>query len=154
MSVISEKDLANSQLVNASFDFWFADREHIRSPFPDYIRPGLKSKVLERFGKWIGKLDKEAEKMLNDELVAEKLEEFLFEEALNLVSTEDERITILYPFLPRIGDKIFEKEETREGESIITDRTLTKEKDTAYLKVSACADPSGKEWETRFELPV
>jgi len=42
---------------------------------------------------------------LNDESIGEKFEKIIFETATKLIKTEDERITIVYPFLPRLKDK-------------------------------------------------
>ena len=44
---------------------------------------------------------------LNDEAIAEKFEEIIFEAALPMILTEDERISILYPFLPRLDARWF-----------------------------------------------
>ena len=40
---IIAKKVEKSQLVEQTFDFWFNNKDsHIRSPFPEYIRPDLK----------------------------------------------------------------------------------------------------------------
>ena len=139
-------------MVETAFDFWFNDRGHIRSPFPLYIREMLKEKASANFSDWTSKIPERAKKEINDEILAEKFEEILFETASELVSTEDERLTILYPFMPRIGDNINPKNSPN-GESKIITRKHLRRGDHSFLKVKLKAIDSEKEWETEFELP-
>ena len=140
-------------MVEAAYDFWFNDRGHIRSPFPINIREKLKEKTTAKFLNWTANISDRGKKEVNDEIIAEKFEEILFETALELVSTEDEKLTILYPFMPRIGDVIDPKDALSNGESKIIDRSHLKRGDDTYLKVKLKSLSSGKEWETEFELP-
>jgi hypothetical protein len=151
MNILDISSVENSELVDASFHFWFSDQEHLRSPFPSYIRPALKPNSIERFYTWINGLSEEAKDEMNEEMVAEKLEEIIFEEAHKLVMTDDEKITILYPFLPRVGDAI---QSENEPNSIIIDRIIKKDGDTSYMHVN-CENQTNKEkWKTSFELPL
>ena len=52
----------------------------------------------------------------------EKFEEVIFETAIKLVLTVDEKLTIEYPFLPRLNDVIYEDVKNKIGKSIIIDR--------------------------------
>lgn len=151
MDKITEPITENG-MIETAFDFWFNDQGHIRSPFPVYIRKMLKEKATVKFSDWTSKISERAKKEINDEILAEKFEEFLFETASGLVSTEDEKLTILYPFMPRIGDVINPKD-TPNGESKIMGRTHLKRGDHSFLKVKLKAIDSGNEWETEFELP-
>lgn len=153
MKELEPNTLESSELVEQTFNFWFTDNEHIRSPFPEYIRPILKEKAVDGFFKWVTSLNPKAKEEVNDEMIAEKFEEIIFETALNMVITEDEKITIQYPFLPRLNDEIFANE-NHELKSIIIDRALLKEGDDSYLKVKAEELISKKVWETKFELPL
>lgn len=149
------KKSSYSDLTDAALQFWYNDHKHIRSPFPKYIRDELKNISVKRFSKWIESLTKKAEKDVNDEIVAEKFEEILFEEALKLVLTEDEKITILYPFLPRIGDKSVMTDSTNQStERLIIDRVIVKEGEISFLKVIYQDADSDTKGETRFELPI
>lgn len=139
-------------MVEMALDFWFTDQGHIRSPFPDYIREKLKEITKTKFSDWTSRISEKAKKEINDEILAEKFEEILFETASELISTEDEKLTILYPFMPRIGDIINPKDSVN-GESKIISRTHLKRGDHSYLNVKLKAIDSGKEWETKFELP-
>jgi hypothetical protein len=143
----------NSELIEQTFNFWFSDNEHIRSPFPEYIRPQLKEKAIERFFKWASNLNPKAKDEVNDEIIAEKFEEIIFEIATSLVMTEDEKLTIEYPFLPRLADVIYEDVENKKGESKIIDRSKIKEEDFNFMKIKLEKIDSKEVWETKFELP-
>ena len=153
MKALEPNTVESSELVEQTFTFWFSDNEHIRSPFPEYIRPILKEKAVEDFFKWVSNLNPKAKEEVNDEMIAEKFEEIIFETAMGLVHTEDEKITIQYPFLPRVDDEIRNNEEDIQISKII-DRTLTKEGDTQFLKVKLENVSDQQVWETKFELPL
>lgn len=152
MKALEPNTVESSELVEQTFTFWFSDNEHIRSPFPEYIRLILKEKAVENFFKWVSNLNPKAKEEVNDEMIAEKFEEIIFEAAMGLVHTEDEKITIQYPFLPRVDDEIRNNEEDIQISKII-DRTLTKEGDTKFLKVKLENVSNQQVWETKFELP-
>ena len=84
-------------------------------------------------------------------MIGEKFEEVIFDTAGKLVKTEDERLTILYPFLPRINDKI---ENKIKGESIVIDRVVVKEGDSSFLKLFMKNIENNDEWDTKMELPM
>lgn len=139
-----------SELVEQTFAFWFTNNEHIRSPFPNYIQHEVKALATDRFFQWVAGLNDKAKDELNDEMVGEKFEEIIFEEATKLVKTEDERITILYPFLPRLEDPISDAD-GKPG--AIVDRNFRKEGDTSFLDITVKRN-DGSTWLTSFELPV
>ncbi|MBK9193150.1 MAG: hypothetical protein IPM77_17540 [Crocinitomicaceae bacterium] len=139
-----------SELVQETFEFWFSDREHIRSPFPAYIQNDLKRISTERFFGWAKNLKEEAKDEMNEEMIGEKFEEIIFDAATQLVKTDDERITILYPFLPRCGDSIIDEHQIS---GTIKDRWIERDNDKARLNVKfETADKN--ERETSFELPL
>jgi hypothetical protein len=149
----NSEPIPENSMIEEAFNFWFNDQGHIRSPFPIYIREKLKEKTEAKFSNWTTKLSDGAKKEINDEIIAEKFEEILFETASELVSTEDEKLTILYPFMPRIGDVINPKDTSTQGESKIIGRKHLKRGDESFLKVKLKSLGSKKEWETEFELP-
>ncbi|MBD3637544.1 MAG: hypothetical protein HUJ25_09340 [Crocinitomicaceae bacterium] len=151
MKELVYNSLESSELVNQTFEFWFSDNEHIRSPFPSYIHNDLKRIATEKFFAWAKGLNPKAKDELNDEMVGEKFEEIIFESASHLVKTEDERITLLYPFLPRIGDPI---QNEGEEESKVIDRKMVKEGDHSFLEVTLEKVAAKEKWKTRFELPA
>ena len=155
MKELDQHTLESGELVEQTFNYWFSDHKHIRSPFPDYIQSKLKEKSTKLFFGWISNLDPKAKDEINDEIIGERFEELIFETAIELVKTEDERITILYPFLPRIGDQIQnETDNSSKNESAVINRDLMKEGDVSYLKIVLENAMTKENWETKFELPV
>ncbi len=152
MKELDSKSVESSELVEQTFAYWFKDQGHVRSPFPEYIQPILKQNATEAFYKWASGLNPNAKDEVNEEVVGEKFEEIIFQKASELVSTEDERITIQYPFLPRIGD-VIEKDDCPDG-MIMIDRELIKEGDHSFMKVKLENEETKEFWETRFELPA
>ena len=154
MKELDPNTFESSELVEQTFRFWFNDNEHIRSPFPTYIRDELKSRSVSKFFEWSTNLHEKAKDEVNDEIIGERFEEIIFETATMMVLTEDEKLTILYPFLPRIGDMIYEDAENETGLSKVVDRHLTKEKDHSFFKIKLVKDENQESWETSFNLPV
>jgi hypothetical protein len=148
MEELTPDSVAGSELLEAAFKFWFSDHEHIRSPFPQYIHTELKKLATNRFFEWAKELDAKAKEDLNEPLVAEKLEEVIFATAMDLVKTFDEKLTIRYPFLPRMGDLA-----NRDGASAgkVVDRLTVRENDIEYMKL-ILESPEGSRWDTKIEL--
>lgn len=147
---IEPNTIESSELVKATFEFWLNDHDHIRSPFPIYIHNDLKRLGTERFFNWASTLTDEAKHEMNEEMIGEKFEEIIFDAATQLVKTEDEKLTILYPFLPRTGDKLIDENKL---DGSVVDRSLQRKGDKSYLKVKA-QRTDGSSWVTEFELPV
>lgn len=149
---IKEQDFVGSDFFDESFKFWFEDNQHIRTPFPTEIQEQLKEKTSRIFMEWIFELsDEEKSAMVNDE-IAETFEMILFNQAIEMVSDEDQKITICYPFMPRLGDVVDDKEK---GACEVVGRTLDVNKDEKkYLKVKLKSETVLQEWETEFELPA
>ncbi|MCC6383917.1 MAG: hypothetical protein LC117_06495 [Bacteroidia bacterium] len=151
---INAQNYIEPEMVKAAFEFWFSDSDHLRSPFPEYIRERLKQEATHKLLDWSGAISDKARKEINDEILAEKFEEIIFEAALPMVLTEDEKLTIRYPFMPRIGDLITEKDaEGNQTECRVTDRYHFKKGDTAFMKIKLKNTFTQKERETEFELP-
>ena len=69
-----------------------------------------------------------------------------------MVTDEDHKISICYPFLPRLGDVVNDK---NKGTSTIISRELdVKDDEKKYLKVRLINTDAELEWETEFELPA
>lgn len=152
---LNSQNYIDPAMIESAFSFWFNDNQHIRSPFPFYIHDKLKPAAIEKFLDWSSHISENAKKEINDEILAEKFEEIIFELALGMVLTEDEKLTILYPFMPRIGDAINSKQssESDVSDSTITDRWHTKRGDHSFLKVKYKNNTTGIIEETEFELP-
>ena len=154
MKQLTKGTVESSEMVEQTFRFWFQDQEHIRSPFPAYIQPTLKEQSINKFFQWVSKLNDAAKDEINDEIIAEKFEEIIFETAQELVKSEDEKITINFPFMPRVGDSINNSEVETTKESIVRSRSIVKEKDQSFLNVVLENQLDKSLWETRFELPL
>lgn len=154
MRELEQGTIESSELVEETLKFWFSDNEHIRSPFPEYIRPELQKKATEGFYVWVNGLNNKAKDEVNDEIIAEKFEEIIFENAMILVKTEDEKITIQYPFLPRIEDEISTSENPEDEKSKVIDRNLFKDGDHPLMGVKLEKVNSKEIWETEFQLPL
>ena len=155
--MITNEDIAQSAIMNNLFDFWFNNREHIRSPFPDYIQSTVKSKTIERAAKWLSNLKESDKEKVTEGDISDKLESILFQEGLKSVKTEDEKITLLYPFLPRINDLVmgnsFSDKNLPTGEYTVIARSLLKEGKQDFMKIIIKHNETGKRWETKVELP-
>ncbi len=148
------KNQIDPEMIKAAFEFWFNSNDHVRSPFPDYIREKLEEEAIEKFLSWNSQISDKARKDINDEILAEKFEEIIFELALSMVITEDEKLTIRYPFMLRIGDTAKNKGDSEEtAASTVIDRNYEKRGDIAYLKIQLQNTSTGEKWETEFELP-
>lgn len=138
-------------MAEYAFRFWFNDQDHIRSPFPDYIQSELKQISGERFQEWLDALHMDASDEVDEEMMAEKFEQIMFESAVPMIKTEDERISLLYPFMPRTGDQFMMEEDT---EMVIVDRLLKKEDEFTMFCI-ICEDPITKQRkEKTFEVTI
>jgi hypothetical protein len=153
MKELEEGTVENSELVEQTFNFWLNDQEHIRSPFPKHIHGILQQEATSKFKHWANNLHPDSKDDVNEEVVAEKFEEYIFETAMNLVKTEDEKLTITYPFLPRLGDILYENADNMTGESKVVDRYKRIDEDSKFLKVILEKADNKERWETDIELP-
>lgn len=151
---LKSQNFIEPEMIDAAFEFWFSNSEHIRSPFPEYIRENLRLAATDKFLNWNSAISEKARKEINDEILAEKFEEIIFEQALDMVLTEDEKLTIRYPFLLRIDDIIKSKDTPDDkSESKVIDRWFLKRGDFSFMKVKLKNIATGVERETEFELP-
>ncbi len=151
---LAKQTYIEAQMLESAFDFWFKDHEHIRSPFPDYVHEDLQQKAVDKFLDWSSQISEKAKKDINDEILAEKFEEILFELGDELVKSTDEKLTIKYPFMPRVNDIIKVKDTPEDqAESCVTAREICKKGDESFMKIKLKNLASGTEWETDFELP-
>ena len=151
MKTINIKAVEKSEMIEQSIKFWFADKKHLRSPFPAYIQPELRRLAKKTFLDWLMQIKSRAEKEINDIIMVEKFEELLFEQALRLVKTEDEKITINFPFLPRINDEVSTPK--KKEKSTVVDRSIVKEGDLVFLSLKMKNNNNDCSWESRIELP-
>ena len=149
---MADIEFVGKEFFEEAFKFWFNDNEQIRTPFPEKIQPELREKAFTVFMEWVLELSEEEKSKLENEEIAEVFEMILFNQAIDMVEDEDQKITICYPFLPRLGDVVDDK---ARGSSKLIERQLDlKENNKKYLKVKLKAEAGLLEWETEFELPA
>jgi len=154
MTKIAPDDIESSPLVEMAFEFWYKDNDHIRSPFPKYIRNDARKQTLKKFKAWLTSLEVGAEKEVDETVVSEKLEEYLFESAMALVLTEDEKLTLLYPNLPRVNEQLNVKDEGDDQPlHTVKDRSIVTEGDERFFRVLVTHPVSGEDKEVKFPLP-
>lgn len=150
--LIKQQDFLGMDFFESSFNFWFKDNEQIRTPFPEKIQADLRELTSKIFVEYILELSDEEKSKLENEEIAEVFEMFLFNQALGLVEDEEQKITICYPFLPRVGDVVDDKSR---GSSIVFERQIDlKENNKKYLKLNLKSESASVKWETEFELPA
>ena len=151
-TLIKEQDFVGTDFFEAAFKFWFNDSEEIRSPFPEKIQPELSELTSRIFLGWILELSDEEKSKLGNEEIAEVFEMILFNQAIGLVEDEEQKITICYPFLPRVGDLVDDK--TRGSSKVIRRKMDVKDDNKKYLKLNLKSESASVEWDTEFELPA
>jgi len=149
---VNEQDFIGNDFFEESFKFWFTDNENIRTPFPKNIQSELKENTFRFFMEWVFELSEEEKSKIKNEEIAEIFEMILFNQAMGMVEDEDQKITICYPFMPRLGDVV---DDEKRGSSKIVERKVDlKKDDKKYLKVKLKSETDLQEWETEFELPA
>lgn len=146
------RDLLSLKFIDPCLEYWFSNHQHIRSPFPGVIRNELKNRSSVIFFEWIDDLaESELKDMKEDEFV-DMFETILFNEALKLVDDEDQQLTIVYPFLPRLEDKV---NHTLHGEGTIVRRKEVVSKENKKLfELDVLSNQTGHTWKAQFELPA
>ncbi len=151
---LKEQEYIDPAMISSSLEFWFTDNEHVRSPFPERIREELATSATATILSWASKISDDTKKEYNDAALAERFEEVLFEIALTLVSDPDEKITMRYPFMPRVGDVINRKDNPEiQGTAIIISRKIEKRGDFAFMVVEHKDEVTGVVVVDEFELP-
>lgn len=153
---IETQEYVQPEMVEASFGYWFNSNEHIRTPFPEYTHAELRRITLNKFLDWTDSLTEAAKKEINDEILIERFEEMLFETALPLLKTEDEKITVQYPFMIRLDDLVEVKntDNPSGSRSKVIKRSLNKKGDELFLEVTMQRLDNGHQWQTKFDIPA
>jgi hypothetical protein len=139
-----------TRFLQPGFNFWFSDREHIRSPFPKEIREAAEEQTSQTFFEWIEGHREEEWKNIDDEEMVDMFETILFNEAIKLVDDEDQQLTISYPFLPRKGDQVCNH--LNEAGKVTQRRAVATKDKPARLELTVLNEGNGKSWKTCFEL--
>lgn len=150
METLVKDEIDVRSIVMDGIDYWYANNSHIRNPFPIEIRESLEEQSTRAFEDIILALDL-TQPLEYSELV-EMLEVVIFNEAIKLVDDEDQQLTIMYPFMPRIGDVVKDAEK---GEGIINNRRNIITKDNKKrIEITVSSADESQTWKTEFELPA
>lgn len=143
-------DVDINQFVHDGIAFWYNANNHVRCPFPDAIRETLEQQTTNSFSEMLLELDQTKQIELSE--LVEMLEVLMFNEAVKLVEDEDQQLTIMYPFLPRIGDIVNDE---KNGKGEITERkSIVSKENKKSLEVTILSTTSKATWKTEFELPA
>jgi hypothetical protein len=135
-------------LFESSFDFWFSGHSTIPCPFPEHMKEELKEKTFALFSNWYSKLRQKQRDSLSDSQLVEKYERILFAQAYALAKTEDEKISILYPYLPKVGEALnVTSAKPGLAKSIILERKIEQNALKIFLKNLV----TGQLWNTRLK---
>jgi hypothetical protein len=141
-----EQEIVGETFLSEGFAFLLDDNPELRSPFPAYTHDALIQNSFQRIMHWAFEQDK---KNVTDEILSTVFQGIVFEEGQKLVATDDERLTIAYPELPRIGDTTSIPDK---GNYKISRRHLYQKDDALWLKIFLQNTLTGHLMETEFEI--
>ena len=152
---LKDQTFIDPSMISSALEYWFTTNDHVRSPFPERIQKQLAEEATAAMLKWAEHLSGRAQSEFNDEMKAECFEELLFEIAHEMVTDEDEKITIKYPFMPRVGDNLTQRDNLNSSgaDGVIVARRIEKRGDHSFLIVDHKEEGSGKISTNEFELP-
>ncbi|MEY4926536.1 MAG: hypothetical protein RI894_972 [Bacteroidota bacterium] len=141
-----EQQIIGETFLIEAFNFWLHDNPDLRTPFPMYIQEPLVQNTFQRLMHWAFLQD--ASQTDEDE-ISQIFQAVITEEAAKLVQTDDERLTILYPEFPRIGDKTTVAER---GTYTVCRRYLQDRNGQRFLKVYLMNDVTKGLLDTEYEV--
>ena len=148
---LNEQTLIGQDFVEASFTNWLEDTEDYRCPFPERMRDELAQRTLRLFMEWIFQLKNPG--AISGEELSVKFGEIIQTVGWSLAESEDEKLSISFPSLPRVGDSVTFRSPAGKVESNgeILRRQLVKTEQGQEMRVTVLLD-TGEEYETGFEL--
>jgi len=149
-SLNSRQQVLGDDFFDSAFTYWLRDREDFRSPFPGYMHGDLQSFTRRWLIEWFF-LDAEDDDR-NAEAVSLKFTEAIHEVGLALARDEEDRLTILYPELPRPGDEVSVKGEGDDRDAEILSRELEQDEGRTVVNVVFKFADTGEKAMTTFEI--
>ena len=141
-----------SKMLNQGFNYWFTDREQVRSPFPESMQGKLRITTTQMFSEWLETLGEDGASQLEGAEMIDMFEMFLFNVGFSMTNDPDQQITIAYPFMPRCGDEV---NDVNHGLSVVTRREIVEnKKDKKQLQLFLKTQSDDEVWQTEFELPA
>lgn len=148
---LEQQTLIGQDFIEAAFQDWLEDHEDYRCPFPEQMQAELRERTFRSFMEWTFHLDNPDQ--LRAEDLSEKFGEIIQAEGFALAQTNEERLTIQYPDLPRLGDQInFHDAQSQIRAGEIIQRSIQEKAGNKELRVVVRYFETGEEWETSFDL--
>jgi hypothetical protein len=148
---LEHQTVVGQDFMDAAFRYWLEDNDDRRSPFPEHMRDELRRRTFRLIMEWTFQLD-DPEIPGSGEMSA-KFEEIIEAVGLALARTDEERLVIQYPGLPRVGDTVnlpAPGSGARTGE--IVQRSLVEDMGKKQMRVLVRLSGTGEEWATGFDL--
>ena len=146
---LDQQKLITKNYVDKAFNYWLEDRDDYRVPFPQYMLDELQECTLRLFLEWTFQIDDQDS--ITAELLSEKFNEIIQMVGLSLARTDEDRLTIQYPGLPRLGDPVHFHSSESECRGTVIQRELVDDEGKMAIHVQAQLD-AGEEYETWFDL--
>jgi hypothetical protein len=150
---LKQQTIIGQEFMEAAFADWFEDTDKFRSPFPEKMRDKLSELTFRLFMEWTFQRQEHDGPITAEEL-GEKFGEIIQMVSISLAQSDEERMTIYYPDLPRVGDAVTfhgeSESDTREGE--VVNRYLVDTDGHKELRLLGRYNDTGEVWETGFDL--
>jgi|WetSurMetagenome_2_1015567.scaffolds.fasta_scaffold559911_1 hypothetical protein len=149
---LEQQTMIGQDFMEAAFADWFQDSDTFRSPFPETMRDELSELTFRHFMEWtFQRLEQEAP--ISAEELGEKFSEIIRTIGLSLAKGEQERLSIYYPDLPRIGDPVtFHEANGEERQGVVTQRYLVNADGHPQLRLVGHYQDSPEEWESSLTV--
>jgi hypothetical protein len=141
------------EFIDNAFKYWFTDDEQGRSPFPDNIQEELGVRTFRKFMEWVFE-EEEHNRFPYFEQLIPVFVEIIYEEAFALAETNDEKLTIVYPQLPRVGEWVYVREKETDPKKVgqIMSREIITKEGKEYCRFMLKSEDGREEWGEVVEL--
>lgn len=136
------------------FNLYLSDSPGYRSPFPKYMIKDLKEIVFYKFELWLNSFSKQELNNITQKQIKKKFEELFKKIGLKLAKKEEDKISIQYPYIPRIGDEFHDPKSDPNHKKIgkIMDRFIIREKNKKIVRLILKNKNSKKNEHIDFEI--
>lgn len=148
---LKQQTLIGQDFVDAAFQYWLEDNGDYRVPFPLYMLDELRECTLRLFLEWTFQI--ENRDLITAESLGDKFAEIIQTVGRFLAQTDEDRLTIQYPGLPRPGDEVhvhISESETRIGN--VMQRDMVEDQGKMKMRVRVRFLDTGEEWGTMLDI--
>lgn len=146
---LKQQTLIGKNFIEPAFRFWFEDREGFRSPFPPEIQAEIFDATLRLLMEWSFALSDADRRSLSGRKMSDKLTEILFQVGLSLARSDEDRLSIRCPDLPRIGDHVDIK---GRKPGTVAQRRLVERDGHLWAHITVRIGNGADFWDTEFDL--